>query len=215
MNVYTYFEPLGLNDAEPLTPLWLEHWKRAGFEPVVLGPNDLFNEYNEQAFREFDARVSTYPTVNPPSYERACYIRWFAFHTRLMDYHRDGRRALMVDLDVFPNGIKPDEFFDGKNTFFDPSWVPCAVASSWFGSGLLLDLLTEGPVVVKEGGRDHCSDMIVFQQRAWKFAKKVPRCMEYGGGPRESYWSPSASMLHFKYSSTGPNKAEAVKKFFS
>lgn len=214
MKVFSYFEPLGLNDAEPLVPLWTEAWTRAGFEPVVLGPKDLYDSDNRGWFEEFKATVSAYPTVNPPGYDLACYLRWFAFHTRMMRDQRDGGKALMVDLDVMPTGITPDYPFGAKNVFLDPAWVPCAVASTWFGSGLLVQALEEGPVMTEVHGRPHCSDMIVFQERAWKYAAQIPICLEYGGWTRDT--APANALLtHFPASRVGSNKAAAIQKYLS
>ncbi|NBW10117.1 MAG: hypothetical protein EBR82_19025 [Caulobacteraceae bacterium] len=214
MNVYTYYEPLGINDAEPLIPLWTKIWKQAGFKPVVLDLNDVFDQYNKDFFHLFQERVSRYPTVNPDGYDLACYVRWFAFHTRLINYHADRDKSLMVDLDVFPSGLTPDTLFTGLNVFLDPNWVPCAVASNFLGSRLLLDALMEGPAIANINGREHTSDMHIFQERAWRIANKHPLCSEYDGtGLYASKQDPTRSLTHFPHARTGPNKVEAVKKF--
>jgi len=102
MNVYTYFEPLNLNDAKDLIPLWVGAWKRVGCTPVVLLPSDAVAADD---YHEFAARVGSYPTVNPPAYELACYVRWLALREAMG--WQNGPTALMVDLDVLPRTALP------------------------------------------------------------------------------------------------------------
>ena len=206
MKVHTYYEPLGINDAEPLLPLWKEAWSRAGFEPVVLTKDDI-------AIRDraLTAWFSKYPSAGtPPEYDLACYMRWFALNRAFDD---GAQRALMVDLDVVPSKHWQDRFTgfagSGPVVFLDPGRVPCAVFLSFAGLLELQDRLAEGPVYVNRQGYGESNDMTVLQERM-KHRMVVPVCLEYGSDGWED-----ALLLHFPYSRVGANKAEAIRNYFS
>lgn len=206
MKVHTYFEPLGLNDAEALLPLWKEAWSRAGFEPVVLGPEDI--RPADQPYRAWFEKH--YPTVNAAGYDAACYMRWFA----ALDAVRGGssKRILVVDTDVFPNRDVTDRGFSfgagvPELLFLEPNRVPCAIWATDAGLIEFIDALLEGPVVVDVGGRPHCSDMTICQTRFFPHGRYADLCLEYGAEGWER-----AEFIHFPHSRVGPNKADVIKK---
>lgn len=100
--IYSYYADVpDLNrfDEIKLSCLWRERWAAAGWDAVIL------NEYQARKhpfFDELDAVVSKFPTCNPTSYERACYLRWLAL--------AQVGGGWMSDLDVFLAGKfqKPD-----------------------------------------------------------------------------------------------------------
>lgn len=205
MKVHTYFEPLGINDAEALLPIWTEAWSRAGFEPVVLTKDDI-------AIRDraLTAWFSRYPSAGtPPAYDLACYMRWFALNRA---FDGGAKRALMVDLDVIPSKqwMESAGFAcSGDVVFLEPNRVPCAVMATYSGLLEIQDRLAEGPVYVTRAGRGESNDMTVLQARM-PHRMAVPVCLEYGA----EGWD-EAPMLHFPYSRVGANKAEAITKYLS
>lgn len=200
MNVYTYFEPLNLNDAKELIPLWVGAWKRVGCTPVVLMPMDAVQASD---YHEFVARVGSYPTVNPPAYELACYVRWLAFREALAD----SGFGLMVDLDVLPRS-EPHVtgLIHGDVVFYDPARVPCAVEATPLGARMIVDFLARSPAISQHDGRPHTSDMICLQQAPWP---ALGICREYGS----TGWETSP-LVHFASCRMGGRrKSEVVREF--
>ena len=204
MNVYTYFEPLNLNDAKELIPLWVGAWKRVGCTPVVLLPADAVQADD---YREFVARVSSYPTVNPPAYELACYVRWLALREAMG--WQTGPTALMVDLDVVPRSALPPASVLHDVVFHDPARVPCAVEATLSGAEQIVNFLSKlPPYVSQHDGRPHTSDMVCLQQAPWP---ATGFCREYGS----TGWETSP-LVHFaSCKMQGRRKSEVVREFVS
>jgi hypothetical protein len=201
MNVYTYYEPLGLNDAKDLIPVWVAAWKRIGYKPVVLLPSDVVQCDD---FHQFVARVSTYPTVNPAAYELACYVRWLAFREALG--WQPEPTALMVDLDVVPRAVLPPGPRLHNIYFHDPARVPCAVEASLSGAEQIVKFLLDRPTISQHDGRPHTSDMICLQQAPWP---TTGFCREYGSEGWET-----SPLIHFASSKMGGRKKiEVVRDF--
>ena len=76
--VYTYYEPIDEQRIET-APTMLEHWRRSwasqGWNPVVLNES---HAKTHPLYESYLRRTSELPTVNPPVYERSCYLRWLA-----------------------------------------------------------------------------------------------------------------------------------------
>ena len=93
--IYTYYERFAQwqpqENQTQLIGIWLRSWYSEGFFPIILSRKDA---EAHPSFVEFRDKVSTLPTVNPPEYELACYIRWLAFA------HAGG--GSFVDYDVMP-----------------------------------------------------------------------------------------------------------------
>lgn len=107
MQIYTYYtdcQDLPGVDELKLINLWRRGWQLIGWEPVVL------KEYHARRHPEFeiyDKAVSALPSVNPPGYDRACFLRWLALAVAGGGY--------MADYDCFPSpgwkmGCFPDIF---------------------------------------------------------------------------------------------------------
>lgn len=194
MNVFTYYEPLGLNDAKDLIPIWVEAWKRVGYKPVVLLPSDA-NAADD--YHDFVARVSTFPTVNPKAYELACYVRWLAFREALGWF--DEPTGLMVDLDVVPRSSLPAGPRLHDVIFHDPQRVPCAVEATVDGAAQIVNFLAKlPPTVSQHDGRPHTSDMICLQQAPWP---ATGFCREFGSAGWET-----SPLVHFASSKMGGRK---------
>lgn len=204
MNVYTYFEPLNLNDAKELIPLWVGAWKRVGCTPVVLMPSDVVQADD---YHDFVARVSSYPTVNPPAYELACYVRWLALREAMDWQAQEHPSALMVDLDVIPRTALPLPPTRLDVVFHDPARVPCAVEVSWRGSKQVVNFLSKlPPTISQHDGRPHTSDMICLQQAPWP---ATGFCREYGSEGWET-----SPLVHFaSCKMQGRRKLDVVREF--
>jgi len=94
MKIYTYYEKLGAGAAgtpgeyflrqEELIELWKYSWKKQGFEPVVLGPEDAekYPDYTRLMtnITECYKKITGKEVEN--DYELACFKRWFAYATQ-------------------------------------------------------------------------------------------------------------------------------------
>lgn len=206
MKVFSYYEPLGLNDAEALRLIWEKAWRDKGFEPLILGPDDIPVDLRAIARMKF----ATYPTINPPGYDLACFMRWAAFVVAAQKLR--GIPALFSDLDVVPvltAAVLRQEEQHEHIVFMEKNRVPCLVMADALGLGLLLDILLAGPVIEKIDGHPHCSDMTIFARLA---SVGITRnlCREY----LDDSWQ-SAGFIHFPFSRTGPDKVAAIQKFLS
>jgi hypothetical protein len=206
--VYTYFDPQVPGGRSPahsgVLRLWSESWRRHGWEPRVLGPRDA---KKHPRYAEFLARVRTYPTINPRGYEDACYLRWLAFA------HVKG--GLMVDYDVICNGAMPGGMLRPHNsslkkanpdiTFFDTTYVPCAVLATEKGANMLCAYLYGH---LPHG--THCSDMHIFKAEATTgvLGPAGWQCLEYG----VPGWDKSP-VIHFASGKVQgfPSKAAAIQ----
>lgn len=133
MNIYTYFNPVPGIDLEGETRLillWQKNWRAHGFTPIVL------NEYIARMhpyFEEYDKAVRALPTVNPPEYERNCYIRHLAM--------AQAGGGILSDYDVFnrnlpsaQSGYEADALWALRFTLFErttPSMVG-GIAADYF-----------------------------------------------------------------------------------
>lgn len=101
MKLYTYYTYVpNINPADELRllNLWRRHHS-AVWEPFVLTE---WHARQHPAFADFDARIRALPSVNPPEYERACYLRWLALAAV--------GGGFMSDYDVFqrPGSMLPE-----------------------------------------------------------------------------------------------------------
>jgi hypothetical protein len=204
MNVFTYFQPLGLNDAKELIPLWTEAWRNIGYKPTILLAEDLDDVPD---YRSFVDTVSKFPSVNPPGYDLACYVRWLAFREALA--WTDTGVGLMVDLDVFPRRGLPPGPVEHDVAFLDPGKVPCAVEATFKGSMQIVKwLVSQKPPVEKINGKPHTSDMLCLQRAPWP---TTDQCREYG----VDAWG-DCEFVHFASSRMGGRrKIDVVKEFLS
>ena len=167
VKLYTYFNDVpGISpfDSYKLILLWMEHWKAVGFEPFVLTE---WHASQHPMYEKFYAVVSKFPSVNPPEYERACWIRWLAF-SAMGGGH-------MCDYDVFPVALNELKTID-LPLFSVPDMrrvqilqgsccCPSYVAAWSHGINELCELFMTGRYGRKDqGGREHWSDMYAIEQ---------------------------------------------------
>lgn len=149
--IYAYYQPISdwpRKDAE-LFELWKRAWADAGWQPEMLNEQDARkHRLYEQAQRAW----AEYPTINHREYERHCYNRYLAMHTR--------GGGWMCDYDVFP--LTGDIAASGEDVEFfskgiqDPN-VPCLIHGTEQGfEKLVYHLINHKP----PPGTRHWSDML-------------------------------------------------------
>lgn len=154
-NIYTFFhQSQNVTSYQPIIDLWRDRWSRAGFNPVVLGP-EIAQQHPRYA--ELVERINKLPTINDPTYEALCYIRWLALEVV--------GGGVMADSDVLPNGIMPDDLKHATDVcVFDKEGVPCLVGATKEGAAKIIDTLFEEPTIRSFGDRKHTSDMEFFMK---------------------------------------------------
>lgn len=158
MKIYTYFDATpGMSDQAPLIALWERSWRAYGWEPQILFPRIA---EQHPLFKEFHARVNTYPTVNNRAYENACYHRWLAL--------AQVGGGWMSDYDVMNFGMRPHT---RKLAFELPerNYVPAVSFTTSKGVAQAVELLMSyGPEAKWPAQPGHISDMLIFQNRLIK-----------------------------------------------
>lgn len=158
--VYTYVQtgiPIKGQDRALLTRMlqvWLRSWHAHGYHPIILFLADAMHHSNYTCLRD---TFATFPTVNPPEYELACYMRWLAFRMTgggvFMDYD-------IVAVDKFE---VPWRRIDGLY-----SWEPLAPMLTVGGAdGLdrqIAFMASHGEPLQTIEGRPHTSDMLIMRR---------------------------------------------------
>lgn len=203
MKVFCYFSPnpdLPIEFETKLILLWRESWEKYGYTPVVL------NEWHARQhpmFADYDAAISKLPSVNPPGYDRACYLRWLAVaHVlSLDDLPTFKDLGILTDYDVMSYGWHPSVYPSGLTTWEGKGidgerpghTIPSVVTGTkedfetaclWFASYEPTDL----DVI---GGKKHTSDMYVLEKHAAEFTQRNV-CKVFG----EEGWE-TAELVHF------------------
>lgn len=193
--IYTYLatvEHINVESELKLVLLWMENWRKLGYEPKVL------NEHvarQHPYFAEFEKGLEHLPTVNPPGYERACYMRWLAM--------AQVGGGLMSDYDVFNYGALPpdNEAPHGPLVIFDRT-APCLVYGP---ANAFLDqckrfVAYQMTPSDQANGQPHTSDMYILEMqeaRADVINMDLVRCYLDPG------WD-TAQFVHYSNSSMTP-----------
>ena len=197
--IFTYTESVpGLPDNSSLIELWKKSWAAQGWAPVVLGRQDAMKH---PLYAGLLPRFKALPTVNPPQYELACYLRWLAVAA--------AGGGWMSDYDVINYGFAPRPAEVGTRVWGGGGGpCPCLVSGSaddftetarafgeWEGAANL------------ERGRPHTSDQNILRRRPelciWK-----QDCVEY----KDEGWE-KAEVVHYPYGATkmsAPARAEVI-----
>lgn len=210
MTVFTYHEHLpGFNDL-PVLSHWISTWTNQGWTPVVLSRSDA-EEY--PAFDEYEETVSELPSVNPPGYDLACYLRWMAMQVQ--------GGGLMTDYDVMNVSFTPARLIGIPPCtlrMFEQCGVPSAVAGDAEAYQAACRLFTgycPDPLDLI-GTRPHVSDQNILARHissnaclnSRPFIDSQRLCVQYGdNGWRE------APLLHFPNAATGGQKLVAIKEW--
>jgi hypothetical protein len=157
--VHTYYEPVqdideGVQQKE--IAVWRESWERWGWEAKVLGRGDVVITPAEIE------RLQRLPSVNPPGYEMACYLRWFAM--------RAIGGGLLTDYDVVNVGLRPGAVppldQSAQIRILCGARVPCVVQLTAAGADTLCELLLGYEVRPDDlhHGQPHISDQWILQR---------------------------------------------------
>jgi hypothetical protein len=215
MKLFTYHSvvpQLSIVDETKLILLWQEHHRKLGYDPVVL------NEYiarKHPKYEELCAKIQTLPSINPGSYDRACYLRWAALAAV--------GGGVMMDYDCFiydPAGFK---FAKSKTVCFQ-GHVPSLFSSPQDKYNAMVEAIlnyqvTERDRVGSDGGSDtamwdapanwkhqelagkfHVSDMYMLMYKVIEHDQKSVVKM-YG----EDGWE-TAPAVHYSTSTMTPAK---------
>lgn len=180
--VHTYFNPVPKMDVgteHQLITLWQKSWRASEFLPVVLTHQMADAHPLRDAYVDV---VSRFPSVNPPGYDLACWMRWLAL--------AQAGGGLMTDYDVIARAFSPEFLaLPSDVTVLDRGGVPCAVHTTPEGAQqIVLDVIARDH---KHDGK-HYSDMFFFQAQGYD---KAPSLTAPYGAPD---WQ-TAPAVHFSH----------------
>lgn len=198
---------MGTDGQQILLGLWCENWKKAGFEPVVIGENHAMEHPN---FRAFSDHVRSFTPMNyhTPEYEHACFYRWMAMA------HIGG--GLMADYDCLNSGFRPEDVVDKEMTIYEPPHVPCLVSGSALEYERVIQIFMDfRTAMYKDWLKKHSrggtgvSDMLILANHSDQLnGKDVVR--EYNRDGMSE-----AKAIHFSNASCGGKKIAAIKSWMT
>lgn len=149
--VFTYYQPVpGMMPTDKLLNLWASSWADKGWETFILSEA---HAKDHPGYKAYSDRISRYPTVNNPAYERACYMRHLAM--------ANIGGGLLVDYDVILRGKLDFEApFPGEPVICEPTLVPCMVLADQDGFGDICDIIHS----YNPAGQKHVSDMTILRK---------------------------------------------------
>ena len=174
MKIYTYHEfvpeiPHGHN----LVNFWKDCWEKAGWTPVVL---DRSHAEQHPQYSEYIELYKRLPSVNPPNYELACYLRWLAMAVV--------GGGWMSDSDTIPYGFKPNAHPENLDKLVIWSHgghiCPCLVSGNSEHYTLAAKVFSEWKGETDFiNGKPHASDQNILG-KVDKFYQNIPICSQYG-----------------------------------
>lgn len=192
MIVNTFYEPIPGRYEQALIDVWHEAWTEAGWEPRILDSEDADSHPMYQTMAE---RVEKLPSVNGPSYDFFCYIRWLAM--------ANNGGGLLTDYDVLPlGGFAPSDIHarSKKIICFDKD-APCAVWGDSYAYIAACRLFMDYKLgaLDKYGEQPHTSDMLIIRRRfeCGLFVSDI-QCKEY----KDAGWQQS-KLVHFPAAKCG------------
>ena len=201
MRLRTYFEPLPEHYAKEhhadVVDLWVETWTALGHDVKVLGRADAVQH---PQYRNLVDKVRTWPTINPPPYTEACFVRWCAASVEAGDDY-----IAFMDYDVFPTTNLNYEVL--QPAAVDYGDMPACVSGSGHHFDRVVDAFLDFTHPKLSG---HSCDQIILRERGTMFKRnKTLRCY---GVPN---WRLS-EMVHFAnwtLSRDIPSRAGAIRSF--
>lgn len=171
MKIYTYHEFVPeLPHGHKLLDLWKSSWEKAGWDPIVL---DRSHAEQHPNYSEYIEKYKALPSINPPGYELACYLRWLAMAVV--------GGGWMSDSDVIPYGFKPNTPPDMLTIWsYGGGICPCLVSGTsehyTYTAKIFAEWVGETNL---ENGRPHASDQNILG-KVDKFYHNIPICSQYG-----------------------------------
>jgi hypothetical protein len=188
MKIYTYHEFLPqIPNGHRLLDFWKASWEREGWTPVVLDRSHAEQHAN---YSEFLERYKNLPSVNPPGYELACYLRWLAMAVV--------GGGWMSDSDVIPYGFKPNDYPTDALTIWSRGTgaCPCLVSGTVEHYSQTAKVFADWSGETNfENGRPHASDQNILG-KVDRFYNNIQICSQYG----ETDWD-SCAVVHYPNSS--------------
>ncbi len=161
-HVLTFHRPFWI-DSEIMLAVWERSWRSWGWTPVVLGESDAARH---PKYRAINQKVDGLPCINPPFFQRSCFIRWGAVASFMRRFAVEP--AVFVDYDVLNYGWTPKDcpagFANlGKNHETELPGMGFVGTSDDF-DGIVRRLLDHrlDPQIDEHKGRPHCGDSLIL-----------------------------------------------------
>ena len=194
---------MGQSGQEQILRLWVDNWKQAGFDPVVIGQQQAEAHPSYDEFRNY---VTKMPFMNVFEYELACFLRWMAMA------HIGG--GLMADYDCFNAGFEPGDVIFKDMTIYEPPHVPCLVSGSSLEYERVIQIFMNFNIgMYKDWLKPHSrngkgvSDMLILANHSDQL-NGVDMVRQYNKDGMSG-----AKAIHFSNSSCGGQKFKAIQSW--
>lgn len=167
--IYASYVEMGNAGEPPLIDLWVDVWKRHGWNPVVLGLDEI---QTDPRYGSMLAKAKSLPCLNSRSFELSNFTRWLAFS------HVDGA---VTDYDVFPTQtFNPRDF--GGFVCGDASGGPGFIVGTRKDfSKIADDIISYVPQPDDlTWSKPHVSDMIILHRTKARFDAIINNILCYG-----------------------------------
>jgi hypothetical protein len=166
--VCTYFEEIfdseSGDDYRQMLDFWRTSWQNQGWITTVLTSADAAKHPKFGAYQAIFAEI---PSVNPPKYELACFMRWVAAVQAGCGW--------LSDMDVINYGFPPQYPFSGPVLYSFHGQVPSLVTGDQMAFEAVIDAFVSVYRDIKRNvtnsaiqtinGRPHTSDMYIIASR--------------------------------------------------
>ncbi len=164
MTAVTYYDPV-LPGQEPILEGWERSWSRHGWATEVLTPTEA---RLHPAFQAYQKAIRSYPTVNEPRYEEACWMRWLAYSV----FAVSAGPVLATDYDVINRALREGDIpADRLLALHQVPVAACVGTRRGFDWFIMQALERAEQGIIRVGGRMHVSDMTLAMALApaWEF----------------------------------------------
>jgi len=151
--IHTFYAPvrnLSTERNDELVEMWKDRWYRAGWDPVVLSPEDA------QRHPYYDDFIPIFRDgqLKDDSYNQICYLRWLAMAA--------SGGGWMTDIDTFPLNIMPETTLPNQGKFTGYNWhVPSLLSGSALEWNRMTLLLMES---YRNNGHNFWTDMFAMKE---------------------------------------------------
>jgi len=146
MNIYTYYENVGMPEQEETIALWKQNWSESGFEPIILRSHHAKSHPRYKEMKELIVEIH----LNGAGVKMESVSYWFSVHARYLAFDSQIQdSSLVIDYDIFNVSLEPNFYIPKKFTYYDGCCACCCSGKkgdfiSW------LDLCIKYKSVLKE-----------------------------------------------------------------
>lgn len=108
MIIHTHFETTSAfpsADVQRLISLWKHSWEINGFTAVITNKEFIESRKQDKAVKEFTDKISSFPSVNGPGFDRSAFNRWISAYIIAKELNA---KICTSECDVINYGYSPE-----------------------------------------------------------------------------------------------------------